>query len=309
MLGFKIIKKEGDLFMKRKLFSKMVAMATATVLVLGSNCLTAFAADDGVAADAPKGGMGTKASSGEATAAWDTTDENQTGFNVVGDDDDTALDGTDTQTDISIWAKVVEHGDIVYKVDIEWGAMKFEFNNQAGKWNTDTHTYDADSGVSAEWTVEDYIDEVNNQIKVVNHSNWAVDTSFNYTHEGTAFNATPGGADAVRGHFFLTNADAVTASKVLTGSATVDNELTTALTLGHQDKANKLKYGGMEAGNSLSAGAFDGVAENAEGSCTRYVYFTFNGTPDIATVDDALKTDFTKVGVITVTIAPWKETS
>ena len=71
-----------------------------------------------------------------------------------------------SSADISILAKVVEHGDIVYKVDIEWGAMKFEFNNQAGKWNTNTHTYDATAeGISAEWTVDGYINEENNEIK------------------------------------------------------------------------------------------------------------------------------------------------
>lgn len=293
--------------MKKKL-AKMVAMATAMVLVIGSNSLVAFAADDGTAADAPKDGTGTKASSGEAIASWDTTDENQTGFNVVGDDDDTAVDGTDTSTDISIWAKVVEHGDIVYKVDIEWGAMKFEFYNQAGKWNTDTHTYDAAGGISSEWTVEDYLDEVNNQIKVVNHSNWAVDTTFSYAHDGAAFNADETGDDAVRGHFFLTNDAAIAASKVLTGSATVEDALTAALTLGHQDADNATKYGGTVDGEALDGTPIPEIGENADGSCTRYVYFTFNGTPDIANMDDALKTDFTKVGVITVTIAPWEDT-
>ena len=290
--------------MKKKLLSKMVALA-ATVLVLSSNGLTAFAAD-GTAATGPKGDTEAAVqSTGAATAKWDTTVDEST-WSVTNDDDGEAA-ATDTQTDISIWAKVVEHGDIVYKVDIEWGAMKFEFNNQAGKWNTDTHTYDADGGVSAEWTVEDYINEVNNQIKVVNHSNWAVDTTFSYAHEGTLFNSDASGADAVRGHFFLTNADAVTASKVLTGSATVENALTTALTLGHQDADNATKYGGTVDGEALDGTDIPAVAENADGSCTRYVYFTFNGTPDIANMDDALKTDFTKVGVITVTIEPWEE--
>lgn len=292
--------------MKRRL-AKMVAMATAMVLVIGSNSLTAFAADDGIAVTTPQGGEGTKVSSGEATAAWDKTDVNQTGFNVVGDDDDTAADGADSSTDISIWAKVVEHGDIVYKVDIEWGAMKFEFNNQAGKWNTDTHTYDAKNGVKAEWTVDKYIDEENNEIKVVNHSNWAVNTTFSYAHQGTLFNVDETGDDAVRGHFFLTNEAAVAASKVLKNSATVNNALTTALTLGHQDADNATKYGGTIVGEALDGTEIPAVAENAENSCTRYVYFTFNGTPDIADMADALKTDFTKVGVITVTIAPWEE--
>lgn len=287
----------------------MVALAAATVLVLGSNGLTAFAADDGTAADAPQGGTGIKKSSGEAFATWDTTDKTKTDFNVVGDDDNTAADGTDTSTDISIWAKVVEHGDIVYKVDISWGAMKFEFNNQAGKWDPDQHTYVATEGrVGAEWTEEGFIDGINNEIIVENHSNWAVDAKFTYTHEGAAFNAEQG-ANAVRGHFFLTNDAAVTASKVLENSETVVDALESddVLTLGHQDKSKKDMYGGTEDGESLSEGAFDGKDENTVGSCLRKVYFTFNGTPDIANMDEDLRTDFTKVGVITVTIEPYVE--
>lgn len=287
--------------MKRKLFSKMVAMATVTVLALGSNSLTAFAVD-GTAADGPKGSGTANESTGAATAAKDTTIDAST-WSVANDDDATAAT-TDTETDISIWAKVVEHGDIVYKVDIEWGAMKFEFNNQAGKWNTETHVYDAVGGVSAEWTEEDYIDEVNNKIKVVNHSNSAVDTTFSYAHQGAAFNTDTTGANAVRGHFFLDNDAAVVASKVLTNSATVENALTTALTLGHQDADNATNYGGTVPGEALDGTEIPAIAENADGSCTRYVYFTFNGTPDIATLSADLKTDFTKVGVITVTIVP-----
>lgn len=293
--------------MKKKLLSKMVALAAATVLVLSSNGLTAFAAD-GEAATGPKGDTeATVQSTGAATAEWDTTVDEST-WSVTNDDDDTAA-ASDTQTDISIWAKVVEHGDIVYKVDISWGAMKFEFNNQAGKWNTESHTYEeTDAGVSQEWTVDEYIDAKNNKITVTNHSNWAVDTTFSYAHEGTPFNQDTTATDAVRGHFFLTNEAAVTASKVLKGSATVQSALTEKLTLGHQDADNATKYGGTVGGEALDGTDIPAIDTNAEGSCTRYVYFTFNGTPDIANMADALKTDFTKVGVITVTIAPWEKT-
>lgn len=288
--------------MKRKFLSKMFAMTMATVMVFGSNGLSALAAD-GTAADAPKDGDGIAPSTGKATAEYDTTED--TGWSVTDDDDATAADA-DTQTDISIWAKVVEHGDYVYKVDIAWGAMKFEFNNQAGKWNTESHTYEAtDAGVEAEWTVDDYIDAINNEIVVENHSNWAVDTTFTYTHDGAAFNAQQDSPDAVRGHFFLDNADAVMASKVLTGSATVVDALTDALTLGHQDAANATKYGGTVAGETLDGTQVSPVAENVDGSCKRKVYFTFNGTPDVGSLSEELKTDFTKVGVITVTIEPW----
>lgn len=302
--------------MKKRL-AKMVAMATAMVLVIGSNSLAAMAADNGTAADVPQGGTGTKESSGAATASWDKTDVNQTGFNVVGDDDNTAADGTDTSTDISIWAKVVEHGDIVYKVDISWGAMKFEFNNQAGKWDTTQHKYvPTDGGVSAEWTEKDYIDATNNKITVVNHSNWAVDTTFTYAHDLTdgksAFNADSNETNAVRGHFFLNNDDAVKASKVLTGSTSIGDasyELTAseALTLGHQDADNATKYGGTEGGTALDGTDIPAVELNTNGSCTRNVYFTFNGTPDIGSLSEEIRTDFTKVGVITVTIKPWEE--
>ena len=296
--------------MKKKLLERMFAIAVATVLVLGSNGLTAFADDDGTAADAPQGGGGTKESSGAAVAGWDTTDDDQTTFNVTGDDDATANGGTDGETDISIWAKVVEHGDLVYKVDISWGAMKFEFNNQAGKWNTETHTYDTVGGVSQEWTVKGYIDEINNLITVENHSNGAVDASFTYTHDTTnKFNDDYNtNANAVRGHFFLTNADAITASKVLEGSATVANALTDELMLGHQDKSNATNYGGAEAGQTITGVTVPAVTANTTGSCIRKVYFTFNGTPDVEYMGAEIKSNFTKVGVITVTIEPTSNT-
>ena len=297
--------------MKKRL-AKMVAMATAMVLVIGSNSLAAMAADNGTAADGPQGGEGNKLSSGAAIASWDKTDVNQTGFNVVGDDDNTAADGTDTSTDISIWAKVVEHGDIVYKVDISWGAMKFEFNNQAGKWDTTQHKYVVEENqAGAEWTEKDYIDATNNKITVVNHSNWAVDTTFTYAHDGAAFNEEQDGDDAVRGHFFLSNEAAKAAAKVLENSDTVLNALEEALTLGHQDATHKAMYGGTISGTDMSLTGDDAIVSaverNTNGSCTRDVYFTFNGTPDIEILNENIRTNFTKVGVITVTIEPWEE--
>lgn len=290
--------------MKRKYLSKMFAVAMTAVMVFGSNGLSALAAD-GTAATAPKDTEGNDItpSTGEATAEYDTTVQDSR-WSVTNDDDATAATA-DTQADISIWAKVVEHGDYVYKVDIAWGAMKFEFNNQAGKWDTESHTYVAkDGGVSAEWTVDNYIDAENNLIEVENHSNWAVDTSFTYTHDGADFNTQKDSPNAVRGHFFLDNADAVTASKVLTGSATVEDALTGSLMLGHQDSSNATRYGGAAGGQELDGTPVVGVEAYTDGSCKRKVYFTFNGTPDIGSLGNEIKTDFTKVGVITVTITP-----
>lgn len=297
--------------MKKKLFKKMVAFAVAAVLILGGNSISALAADDGTEADAPKGDTGTtKASSGAASALKDTTDA---GFYVIGDDDNTEADvKTDTETDIGIWATVVEHGDLVYKVDISWGAMKFEFNNHAGKWNTESHQYEENgSGVSQEWTVEGFINATNNKITVVNHSNGAVNAEFTYAHEGTTdtvFNTAENkdGNSAVRGYFFWTNANAQAAALNLTNSTsnTIANEIEDSFMLGHQDSSNATNYGGATDGTTVSGNPVTAVAANADGSCTRDVYFTFAGKPDETKMTGAITTGFTKVGVITVTIAP-----
>lgn len=298
--------------MKKKLFKKMVAFAVAAVLILGGNSISALADDNGAAADAPQGGTGTKVSSGAASALKDTT-EGDAEFYVIGDDDATAADvKTDTETDIGIWATVVEHGDLVYKVDISWGAMKFEFNNHAGKWNTESHQYDADgSGVSQEWTVDGFINATNNKITVVNHSNGAVDAEFTYAHEGandTVFNteANKNGNSAVRGYFFWTNENAQAAALNLTNSTsnTIANEIENSFMLGHQDSSNATNYGGAVDGTTVSGNPVSAVTANAEGSCTRDVYFAFAGTPDATKMTGAITTGFTKVGVITVTIAP-----
>lgn len=300
--------------MKKNLLKKTVAFAVATALILGSNSIGAFAADDGTAADAPKGDTGTKVSSGAASALMDTT-EGDVAFYVTGDDDNTEAGvKTDTATDIGIWAKVVEHGDLVYKVDISWGAMKFEFNNQAGKWDTEQHKYVADGGVEQEWTEDGFIDGTNNLITVVNHSNGAVDASFTYAHDGatdTVFNteANKTGTSAVRGYFFWTNAQAKTAAKNINDSTagTVADELDTAFMLGHQDASKLENYGGSVAGETVEGTEVPAVTANTTGSCTRDVYFTFTGKPDPELMEGDITTGFTKVGVITVTIAPTAE--
>ena len=234
---------------------------------------------------------------GDATTVTDAEDfveDQQTDDQVAGDH----------KADIGVNAKILEYGDVVYKIDISWGNMKFEYKNKTKKWNPETHSYDNNdlASVSGEWLVDNYIDGTNNKITVVNHSNAQVDASFAYAHDLNAgkslFNATPSGDDAVRGHFFLNNEDAKTAAEVLEGSATVLNGFAGSLTLGHQDALNAEGYGGTDG--TKGAVAID--AGNA-GSCERYVYFTFNGTPD-SNLEGAVIADFTKAGTITVTITP-----
>ena len=55
----------------------------------------------------------------------------------------------------------------IYKVDVEWGAMKFVFNNHQ-KWNPDLHSYDSEKSIFLDESA--YVDG-NNTIVVTNHSN------------------------------------------------------------------------------------------------------------------------------------------
>ena len=230
----------------------------------------------------------------EITGAEDFEQDSQVDDQVAGDH----------KADIGVNAKILEYGDVVYKIDISWGTMKFEYKNKTKKWNPETHSYDTNDAlaVSGEWLVDNYIDGTNNKITVENHSNAQVNASFAYAHDlnssKSLFNATPEGDDAVRGHFFLDNENAKTAATVLEDSRTVANGLVSALTLGHQDALNADGYGGTDD----SKGAIAIEAGNP-GSCERYVYFTFNGTPD-SDLEGAVIADFTKAGTITVTITP-----
>lgn len=77
--------------------------------------------------------------------------------------------GTDVQ------GKVIETDDTpVYKLDVSWGSMRFQFSAQKG-WDPDTHTYS--TGTQGHWNAEDF-DGTNNGIIVANHSNADVEIDF-----------------------------------------------------------------------------------------------------------------------------------
>lgn len=204
---------------------------------------------------------------------------------TVGTND--AVENTvDNVADINVQAKVTEYNAAVYKIDIAWGAMQFEFKNDANNWDPDTHQYVAEDGTNKKWIIDGYVDSVNNKITLTNHSNARVNAAFDYAHVTNAFNADSTSANAVRGHFFRTNDAAVTAAGILKNSATVQNAISDTLVLYHSDNQELVDQGYY--------------ATNGEN--IRSVYFTLNGTPDTEKV--AGYTDFTKVGTITVTITP-----
>ncbi len=199
-----------------------------------------------------------------------------------------SIEGTDDDNvaDIDVQAKVTEYNAAVYKIDIAWGAMQFEFKNDANNWDPDTHQYVAEDGTNKEWIIDGYVDSVNNKITLTNHSNARVNAEFAYAHVANAFNTDPTSANAVRGHFFLDNEAAKIAAGILENSATVQNAMPQSLVLHHLDDQGLVDPGYY--------------AQNGEN--TGSVYFTLNGTPDTAKVEGY--TDFTKVGTITVTITP-----
>ncbi len=192
----------------------------------------------------------------------------------------------DNVADIEVQAKVTEYNAAVYKIDIAWGAMQFEFKNDANNWDPNTHQYVTEDGTNKEWIIKDYVDGENNKITLTNHSNARVNAAFAYAHEANAFNTEPTSANAVRGHFFRDNEAAKVAAGVLENSANVQNAFSDTLVLHHLDSQG-LVDPGYYAQNEENKGS---------------VFFTLNGTPDTEKVEGY--TNFTKVGTITVTITP-----
>lgn len=200
--------------------------------------------------------------------------------------DDAVKKAVDNVADINVQAKVTEYNAAVYKIDIAWGAMQFEFKNDANNWDPDTHQYVADEGTNKEWIIDGYVNGENNKITLTNHSNARVNATFAYDHVANAFNADSTSANAVRGHFFPNNDAAKVAAGVLENSANVEDAISQPLVLHHLDSQG-LVDPGYYAQNEENKGS---------------VFFTLNGTPDTEKVEGY--TNFTKVGTITVTITP-----
>lgn len=244
---------------------KLVSTAIALILIVALS-IPAFA-EDGVEPAVPAGGTAAVTSSDGTT--W-----------AVTNDEDTVLAESDHETNINVWAEVKDTGTKVYKVDLTWGEMKFEYNSGT-KWNVDTHTYAAVDGVTAGWQTASYVDGTNNKIAVTNHSNEAINATFAYAMTATnLFNtdATTNNLTRVVGNFFADNATAVTAAGVSAVASVANTLMDSKINVASADD-------GTETGSAK----------------TGNVYFAFSGTPD--TGKGATLDDFTKVGVITVTIA------
>ncbi len=87
---------------------------------------------------------------------------------VIGEYEEEELDDTNNWAATDVRGKYVDStGTRVYKVDVEWGAMKFVFNKHQ-KWNPDTHSYNDEIKIVLDESA--YVDG-NNEIVISNHSN------------------------------------------------------------------------------------------------------------------------------------------
>jgi hypothetical protein len=127
----------------------------------------------------------------------------------VEDDDDGVDESTvaddENKTDINVWARVSDASAKIYKIDISWGSMKFEYVDGLGTWDVNTHTYTTvNTATVPHWinsydTDEETEEEVgcngtNNKIVVTNHSNNAIDAQFVYTMLNESGQAGAGGS-------------------------------------------------------------------------------------------------------------------
>lgn len=87
---------------------------------------------------------------------------------VIGEYPEAELDDTNNFAATDVRGKYVDStGTRVYRVDVEWGAMKFVFNKHQ-KWNPDNHSYNDE--IKIELDKSAYVDG-NNEIVISNHSN------------------------------------------------------------------------------------------------------------------------------------------
>lgn len=275
--------------MKKK---SLIAIGMAFCMTAGMTC-TAFAAvaGDGAGALNP---VGDGSSEQESTGKAYMTSSDGTTFNTENDDDSDAKADDVGGADINVWAKVVDKGTKVYKVDLAWGAMKFEYNSGSGQWNTATHTYDNTGSGAAIWTAS-YIDGTNNKLAVTNHSNNAIDAGLAYAmSNATAFNDTTTADDSVIGYFYADNDTALAGSQKLT------NTFASGAAVANANAIAKLQLPTADE-YTPKDGSTNGTLQTA-GARTTNTYFAFSGKPDEGrgtTLDT-----FKKVGVITVTVAP-----
>ena len=177
---------------------------------------------------------------------------------------------TNRTTEIDIQAITSGGSEIVYDLDVAWGAMQFEYD-YGSTWNPATHSYTTgNSGRQQGGWVMSYVDGVNNKITVTNNSNFPMKADFSYANGGTSLNANPGAQGSVTGVFAYATADLTQAEldKGVLGPYSSGVSTSASLTME------------MDASNILTGGYYYWAADNTgatNGSTTaieKSVYFS-----------------------------------
>lgn len=133
-------------------------------------------------------------------------------------------------------------GDIVYSVDVTWGAMDFTYNvSSTGTWNPETHEYDATTDTPAGWTYT----EDHNKVTVTNHSNAGVKALFTFANLGEnstssnvtgSFNSTTKGGGTEKDAITLDTAVGTASTAAPTGTTylILSGELSSSHTAGEK---------------------------------------------------------------------------
>ena len=181
-------------------------------------------------------------------------------------------------------------GGIDYYVSIEFGGMQFQYN-YGPKWDPVRHVYQSTD--SAGWNV-DKVTEDNSKIVVTNSSNFPVTANFSYENTFD-FNQQPLPANkyAVGGVFHGT----LNTLQSLVRANAVDPTTQAKPSL-------KLK---SHPASRVSGLPYYYTSDDASLSYEGKVYFALMGTPDSG-LNSSLS-DYSPVGMITVTIAPATDVS
>ena len=123
----------------------------------------------------------------------------------------TELNGTIT-TDVTGTYSDTSTKPYVYSVDVQWGAMKFDFSKSGEMtWNPESHSYT--DNTSKTWTPS------GNTITVVNHSNAHVQAVFSFDAEETLGDGVTATFD--KNDFTLHDGDGVSYDEAYKNSSTL----------------------------------------------------------------------------------------
>lgn len=255
--------------MKRKQLWKVLGTGCLAVSLMVSPMtgVSALAAEDtpaeGAAADAAKKGGSLKGLNPLQEAKPAVGDESDPGTYQP------AVDAY-SDTEIPVWGFTQD--TTVYSVDVEWGAMTFQYENSS--WDPETHTSKPGAGWQVYDSVNDKVkvddkgaavtEDAINEIKVTNHSNAGVWATLTYAGEAAHSGTT--------GDFSFT-----------TGTETGDTNALTA------------EAGGVPAYLTLTTADSNPGGTGAE--TVGKAYFMPNGIQASQKIDK-----WTKIGTITVGI-------